>query len=77
MQIFCSEGVSLGCDVTFTILDTEVTNENTAQPAKQKDVLQEEANCCCNRLQSTNNSFLVLEAKISILSAGLKSRFQY
>lgn len=27
--------------------------------------------------KAQNNSFLVLEAKISILCAGLKSRFQY
>lgn len=58
MQIICSEGVSLGCsDATFSILDTEVTNENIAQPAKWKDVLQEKANCCCNRLQSTKQFF--------------------
>lgn len=27
--------------------------------------------------KAQNNSFLVLEAKISMLSAGLKSRFEY
>lgn len=58
MQMICSEGVSSGCsDGAFSILDTEVTNENTAQPAKWKDVLQEEANCCRNRLQSTKQFF--------------------